>query len=733
MSRSSVEFKRIKEKRLVTATVGYCFVIVLVVLLVMSNILTSTYKQLLQKERAESIESLSMVASTALTGTSIEQGMSNPLPDYLFEYGNDKKYDLVIYSVQSDKLVECYPSAGSESHYKEKDIYGKCISQGEPGIAQYTFNGVDYICAASPIYSSDTLQPVGICELRIPVADYMASVNGMSLSWIFTIFSIAISMGIIIFEINLIVSTISKGITPNVPILIMYGENANRFLSFFTALGTIMPPVVMSLFIKEHLSGSSMSNVYMITALDIILYSLGIYCFSNIRKLLKFKLTSRIALVVVTTLGYMLCLIAGISNNVYVLSILTLPIAFCFGMPLDALRDYRILASRFGYKNFEDRKIHNLQLSSYFLGVSVGTVVAGICYERFGLLIVSILAGAILVFTALGITYFMKSSIPVKESFLPINKWLELVFDKYTGRFLISTFTLMGVVIAFFISFVPQFMDTVGISLATTSFYYLLGAFSACYLASIIKDRYSGILTSKVRVMISTTSTLIGFAIFALMPTAKMLCIAIIFLGISLGIHDFYYLYVLYLLSHNRIKANLRKACELSLIMGFVLGTVVFASALITNNIRIVFLAGLVILFLCGYIYPMSSFSNMVDDKDPTLLKRPNKNKSKKKSSNNSAKKHNANAMVNNTTDMNNYSSDNQYYPQESVNHQYDNNQYYQEPMNQQYDNSQYYQEPVNQQYDNSQYYQDNSYYSDSTQYYQNDYVQGDNGDGYVE
>ena len=74
----------------------------------------------------------------------------------------------------------------------------------------------------------------------------------------------------------------------------------------------------------------------------------------------------------------------------------------------------------------------------------------------FGLLIVSILAGAILVFTALGITYFMKSSIPVKESFLPINKWLELVFDKYTGRFLISTFTLMGVVIAFFISFVPQ-------------------------------------------------------------------------------------------------------------------------------------------------------------------------------------------------------------------------------------------------------------------------------------
>ncbi len=56
MSRNSAEIRRRKEKRSIAATIGYCFVIVLVVLLVMSNILTDTYTVILQSERAEAME-----------------------------------------------------------------------------------------------------------------------------------------------------------------------------------------------------------------------------------------------------------------------------------------------------------------------------------------------------------------------------------------------------------------------------------------------------------------------------------------------------------------------------------------------------------------------------------------------------------------------------------------------------------------------------------------------------
>ena len=50
MSRNSAEIKRRKERRNIATTIGYCFVIVLVVLMVMSNILTENYTVVLESE-----------------------------------------------------------------------------------------------------------------------------------------------------------------------------------------------------------------------------------------------------------------------------------------------------------------------------------------------------------------------------------------------------------------------------------------------------------------------------------------------------------------------------------------------------------------------------------------------------------------------------------------------------------------------------------------------------------
>ncbi len=622
MSRGTSEKRRLRERRTIAATVGYCFVIVLVVLLVMSNVLTGTYTDLLRTERADTMESLAVASSAALGHTELSEGMTYPLT--IYEYDDGKPYIVSIYTKTTDSFRLLYTSAqGGADQYLSGvgDAYINCFELQNEAFTHRSVNGKEYVCAIAPIISSENTV-AGIIEYRMPMSDYTSTVNGMSLSWVFTIFSIAISMGIMIFELNLLISTLSQGVVSNVPVLIMYGDNAVRFLSFFMALGAVMPGVIISTFMKEHLSGESDIKVHGMIAVAVFLYAIGLYCFAGLRKLLKFKLTGRIALLTVTAFGYLLSLICGIADNAYVMIVLTLPIAFCCGMPLDALRDYRINAGKLGYKEFDDRHVHNLQFGSYFLGASVGTVVAGICYERFGLLIVSIISGAVLLLTALGIIYFMKNNTPVNESPLSFAKWLELATDKYTGRFMLSTFVILGAVLAFYLAFVPNYLETVGISLATTSFYYLLAAFSACVLGTIIKSRYAHILTSKVRVIISSTSALLGFAIFALLPTAKVLCITCVLLGISLGIHDFYYIYVLYLLSAKRFKANLRKASEIALITGFIVALMIFAVALIAGNIRMIFLIAAILLFICGYIYPMSSFSNDVDDKDPTLRKK---------------------------------------------------------------------------------------------------------------
>ena len=635
MSRGSSEYKKLKEKRSIAATVGYCFVIVLVVLFVMSKMLTETYTSVLESERADTMESLVVSQSTILGHTKIEEGMKYPLP--IYNYAPDKPYIVDIYTKAGNSFLRLYSSKNIdalEQYYLSGvgDEYDECFQNQQEAFTTRTEDGVKYVCAIAPIISSENTV-AGILEIRMPYEDYSSTVNGMSLSWILTIVAIAVSMGIIIFELNLFVSTLTKGITPNVPVLIMYGEGAIRFLSFFMALGAVMPVIVIADSLKDSFSDLNSVIQQILILLGIALYAIGFFSFSALRKTIKYKLTGKIALIITTAFGYFLSLVVGLTDNAVVALVLALPMAFCFGMSFDSLRDYRINAGKLGYDGFDDRTIHNIQSTGYFLGISVGAVIGGICYERFGLLVVNIIAGAALILTSLGISFFMKDNAPVKESYLPINKWLELVSNKYTGRFLVSTFLVLGTIVSFLLGFIPNYITTVGISLATTSFYYLIAAFTACFVAAVIKNRFSHVLTSKVRVIISSLSAIIGFLVFALMPTAKILVITVALLGISLGIHDYYYLYVLFLLSEGKIKANLRKAAENSFLAGLLIALPVFTISFLVD-MRIVLIVGIVILFLCAFSYPMSAYSNNVDDRDPNLkkkksAKKPNKSSNK--------------------------------------------------------------------------------------------------------
>ncbi len=621
MSRNSAEIKRRKEKRSVAATIGYCFVIVLVVLMVMSNILTDNYVVVLETERAEAMESLAVSCSTALGHSRIVEGMSFPLPVY--EYAEGKPYIFDIYTKAGNSFLRLGTTSeysGSEQYYLSGvgDEYNNCFELQHAAFTTRTDDGVKYVCAIAPIISPENTS-AGILEVRMPYSDFVSTVNGMSLSWIFTIISIAIAMAIIIYELNLFVSTLSRGISGNVPVIIMYGTEAVSFLSFFCSLGAVMTAVIIPDYIKKagvELELPSLAVQALIIG-GLVLYVIGLFGGSAIRKELKFKLTTRIAVLVTTCVGYMLSLAAGIIDIMPVTISLIPFIGFAYGMSLDSLRAYRLNAGKLGYEDFSDRKIHNIQYSGYFLGVSVGAVIAGICFERFGLLVVNVISGAIMIMSCIGIIYFMRDNNPPKESYLPVNRWLELVSDKYSGRFLASTFFSMGVLFSFLLGFVPDFLDTVGISLATSSFYYLVAAFFALFAGFIIKERLAYALSSRTRVLLSSLASLIGLILFALMPTAKMLVFTVALVGLGLGLHDFYYLYVLYLIANSRfkIKYNLRKASEMSFVAGVLLSLPVYGLALFFD-MRIVFIALSIVYFLVSFIYPMSQYSGKIDESD---------------------------------------------------------------------------------------------------------------------
>jgi hypothetical protein len=82
---------------------------------------------------------------------------------------------------------------------------------------------------------------------------------------------------------------------------------------------------------------------------------------------------------------------------------------------------------------------------------------------------------------------------------------------------------MLGVALSFMLLFIPNYLENVGISLPTSSFYLLVCGFMACFVCGFVKNRMAHLLTSRTRVLIQAATTVIGLFVFALMPSAKTL------------------------------------------------------------------------------------------------------------------------------------------------------------------------------------------------------------------
>ncbi|MCQ2466156.1 MAG: hypothetical protein MJ166_01420 [Clostridia bacterium] len=619
MSRLSSERRSKEQKKTIAATIGYSFVIVLIVLFVMSSVLSENYVNALKIERGEAMMQLAVSSSAALSHADINENMDFPLPAY--EYDNGKKYVFDIFTKAGNSYLRVYSSEGKDvveytleesGNGRVGEKFNNCFENQDVVFLTRVEDKVEYVCAIAPIISNQNTV-TNILEVRMPASDFNSTVNGMSLSWIFTIFAIAVSVGIIIYEFNLLISNVSTGYRSNVPNLILYGHDANKFVSFFFSFSAIMQPVIFAVYLKKALVDLGPVVSYILVSLTLVLYAIGFFGFTGLRKSIKGLLTSKVAILVLTTLGYFMALLTGFLNIPYLLIGMTLFIAIANGITHDYIRDYRINASKLGYKDFDDRTVHMIQMFSYFLGISVGTVFAGILYERFGLLVVMIVSGACLILTAFAMTFFMKSNLPVRESYLPINTWMELITNAYTGKILWSGFFILGAVFSFLIGFIPNYLGTVGISVPTTAFYYFVCAFVACFVMGVIKKNIDQLLTSKIRILISSTAAMIGLLIFALLPTAKMLVVTVALLGVSLGIHDYTYLYILARLAKDRIHGNFRRAAEVTFLFAVVVTLPLYSLGVAIGHITVVMLVVIIVLSIIAFIYPISSVSNAAD------------------------------------------------------------------------------------------------------------------------
>jgi hypothetical protein len=123
--------------------------------------------------------------------------------------------------------------------------------------------------------------------------------------------------------------------------------------------------------------------------------------------------------------------------------------------------------------------------------------------------------------------------------------------------------------------------------------------------------------------LIQSASTVLGLLVFALLPSAKTLVVTSALLGISLGIHDFYYIYALYLICSGRIRTNLRKCAEYAFYLGIGLIIPISMTAFMVDNVRIVMLIVTLLVALVSFVYPASAYSSTIDESDPTLKPEP--------------------------------------------------------------------------------------------------------------
>jgi predicted MFS family arabinose efflux permease len=603
-----------KGKKSLAAQLSFCLVIILVILFVVSSVITTAYKAILEKERGEAMLSIALSSGIGISNSIVQNGMEYPLP--IYEYAKDKPYIVNIYLKAGNSFLRVYSSDKSNSSEDSSDKqimlegageeYNKTFDQQQVFLANRVDGETAYIAGVAPIIGS-TGAASGIIEIMMPESAYHSTVNGFSLSWVFTLLAIATSLTIVYYQSSKLLSSVFGKPNRQLPKIIRYGLSGCESIAFFSAMACVMPPLIIASFLKTSLSPSDYP-VYVVQgmiSLSIMLFALGFFGFRSLRVMVFKKFTSRISLLFSIIIVFLLLLIVGVFPNPLLYILFQLPISFFLGMVFFFQREYRLYASRLGHEGFEETTVRNVQYSAQVLGAAVGAVMAGILYERFGLLPVLMISGTFLFLVAIQSMLFVQHCPASNEPDLHLTSYLYALLNRKSGTFLWSTVLTLGMQLAFFIGFIPNFLESVGISLATVSFYYFIFALFCCIITKLLTTLIQVKMKMKTIILFSALLQTAGLLLFVLFPTAKILVITVAFFGISVGLPDFKYLEHYGNLIREDKRSMARIIFERAFANGVAIGSIGLGFAFMFNNIMIPLLIYSLVLAALLFGYPV--------------------------------------------------------------------------------------------------------------------------------
>ncbi|MBP5491365.1 MAG: MotA/TolQ/ExbB proton channel family protein [Clostridiales bacterium] len=617
-----------KGKKAKANQIGFCLITALVILFVVSTLVSNVYVSALESQRKTALSSFTSSISVALAHKDLVEGMDIPLA--CPEYEKGKPYITNVYVKAGNSFLRVYTSDKSYDENKQYvlsgagDEYTESYEQQLLVVTHRKYEDVMYVTSVAPIIGTDGTVS-GIVEVMQPQSDFSATVNGMSLSWIFTMISIAVAIAIIYGEMHRLLDTLIRQPDKTVPKSVMYGMSTFRLIAFFSSIGCSMPLIVLSEYLKDsmkdYFDSSIVIHIWIIFACSMFL--LGFWRFVHLRDLLIRRLTARIAAVVSAVSAFVLLLLCGVIDFPFLTVFMQLPIGFFLGMLFQFQREYRLFAARSGHDEFSERKVHQTQYSGYLLGAAVGAVICGILYERFGLFAVLMVASFFLFVCSIQILYFVRHCPPSNEPVVRLPNYIYALKNSKSGTFCWSAIFPLGLQFAFFLVFVPDYLDKVQIALATVSFYYMVGIVCGQVIMKVLLIWFEDFFTAKTRITLSAILSSIGYLAFSLMPSAKALVIGVTFLGLSLGLHEFGYLDYYKSLIRQDKHPIARVILMRTFTCGILIGTIAFGVANAFTNVRLPMIAISLIILVISASYPILTL--MDNSQTKKSGKRPNR------------------------------------------------------------------------------------------------------------
>lgn len=614
-------------------SLGYFFVCIFVSLLILSSKLSGVYLSVMEQDRTDKLRMEAALIAGSLSGKQVYENMH--VPDLL----PDCKYNVYInsgssfFNVYSSYLVR---NSGEPLLQPEPnglgDAYRDAFTKQELVITSRLENELNYVSALAPIVNTDGTS-AGIVEVLQLREEISYTYNGISLSWFFTIFSISVSLTVVFYQVTKLLDTVLGKPNPMLPKIIRYGTNGYQSIAFFSAVACTLPTIVIGEQIKKltmEAEGQSHSQLALMILLGTTLFVFGFSCLSSLKAFLSRSLTTRMSILVFSCSAIALLLISILVHNIVFYFLILLPLGFSLGMTFYFQREYRIYASRLGYAEFSERKIHQIQYKGFILGASVGAVFAGIIFERFGWNMIAVLCSILLSVVIFQALFFIQHCPPTNTPRLYLPTFLYAITNQHSGSFLWSGIFPLGVQLSFFMIFLPRILQSLSYSLTTVSFYFIVFFFVGMGMLRFISSLLALAPSVHTRILLSSILQISGYLLLALNPTAKMLVAVVSLFGLAVGLHDFrYYPYYISMIQKDK-RPFARKIVEAVFGLGVVLGSLlcnsvffITASENPTQNIRFGLLIFGFVLVIFLFAYPLvrlltTGFSNSKKGGAPT-------------------------------------------------------------------------------------------------------------------